>query len=190
MKTKDEIRRMIRVKRAGLTLEWIDTHSKAAIERLRESDVLKGAVNLACYLAKPFEIQTQRFIESCLMEGKRVCVPRHIDDQEGYAWSWVSPAGAWRDGPWHIAEPAQFDPADTNAIELAIVPAVAVDRAGQRVGHGGGNFDRLLAGITCTRVALVFDFQVIEEVPTESHDVPINVIVTENETYTIQAKPV
>ncbi len=185
MKNKNEIRRAIRVQRAGLTLEWIDTQSKAALKRLRELDALKNASQLACYLAKPFEIQTQAFIESLLTEGKRVCVPRHIDNQTGYAWSWVRPAGAWRDGPWRIPEPAHYDAADHQDIELAIVPAVAVDPSGQRLGHGGGNFDRLLAGLSCARIALVFDFQVLDEVPVESHDVPVNFIVTETRTLNV-----
>lgn len=183
MKTKNEIRHAIRVKRAALTLEQIDTGSKAAIERLGELPELKAATNLACYLAKPFEIQTQRFIEACLTEGKRVCVPRHIDDQLGYAWSWVTPASAWRDGPWHVAEPAHEDPVDTNAIELAIVPAVALDKQGNRVGHGGGNFDRLLAGLTCLRVGMIFDFQLLDYIPMVENDVAVNVVITESNTY-------
>lgn len=186
MTTKDEIRHEIRVKRAGLTLDWIDTNSKAAIKRLRDLDVLKETGNLACYLAKPFEVQTQRFIEGCLSEGKRVCVPRRVDDQPGYAWSWVAPAAAWRDGPWRVAEPAQYDAAEDHSIDLAIVPAVAVTRDGRRLGHGGGNFDRLLANLNCPRIALVFDFQVFDEVLTEAHDVPVHFIVTEADTYAVR----
>ena len=187
MKTKDEIRHAIRVQRAGLTLDWIDKNSKAAIAQLSELPVLKDAAALACYLAKPFEVQTQRFIEGCVTAGKRVCVPRHLDGKTGYAWSWVQPGAAWRDGPWHIAEPAQYEPVEMEALHFAIVPAVAVDRAGHRLGHGGGNFDRLLAGLTCTRAALVFDFQLIDEIPMEAHDVPVNIIVTENKTVTVPA---
>lgn len=183
MKTKDEIRHDIRVQRATLTLADIESGTKAAIEQLRQLPQLEECTNLACYLAKPFEIQTQRFIENALTAGKRVCVPRHIDGQRGYDWSWVQPAAAWRDGPWHIAEPAHHDPVDLNAIELAIVPAVAVDLAGHRLGHGGGNFDRLLSHMPCARLALVFDFQVWDEIPVEEHDVPVSIIVTETRTH-------
>ena len=183
MRTKDEIRQQIRVRRAGLTLEWIDTNSKEAVERVKQLDALQHATHLACYLSKAFEVQTQRFIEACLTAGKKVCVPRHIDGERGYAWSWIQPGAAWRDGPWRIAEPAQYQSVDTDHIELAIVPAVAVDKKGHRLGHGGGNFDRLLRPVGAPHVALVFDFQVLDEIPTEAHDVPVNIIVTEAHTH-------
>ncbi len=181
MKTKAEIRAKMRVRRSALTLDEIATRSKAAIEQLETLDILKSSTKMACYLSKPFEVQTQRFIESCVKAGKKVCVPRHIDDELSYAWSWTDPSGAWRDGPWHIAEPAQFNPVDPAELELAIVPAVAVDGQGNRLGHGGGNFDRLLRPVRAPHVGLVFDFQVVDEVPSESHDVPVEWIVTETE---------
>lgn len=186
MKTKDEIRKAIRVQRAQMTLDSIGKHSKAALARLKELDELKQASRIACYLAKPYEVQTQRFVEDLLTEGKQVCVPRHIDRQYGYAWSWVHPAAAWRDGPWRIAEPAHFDPVDLETIDLAIVPAVSLDLQGNRVGHGGGHVDRLLSDLKCTRVGVVFDFQLLtDEIPMEEHDVPVQIIVTDKRTHIV-----
>lgn len=187
MKTKDDIRHAIRVRRAALTLEEIAIRSKAAIAKLEELDLLRSAKSFACYLSKPFEVQTQRFIEMCTTADQRVCVPRHIDDEVGYAWSWVEPGGAWRDGPWRIAEPAHFQPVDPAELDLAIVPAVALDAAGNRLGHGGGNYDRLLRPVDAPHVGLVFDFQVVDAVPTESHDVPVNLIVTDERVLTVSS---
>lgn len=184
MNTKNEIRNAIRLKRAALTLHDIDVWSRQAIDRLNEVPAIMQAKRMACYLAKPFEVQTQRFIETCLTSGKSVCVPRRGDDENGYAWSWVEPAGAWRDGPWRIPEPAHFKPVDNDVLDVVIVPAVALDPAGHRLGHGGGNFDRLLGGLHCTRVGLVFDFQLIDEVPIEAHDTPVEIVVTESRTIT------
>lgn len=181
MKTKDDIRHWVRVRRAALTLDEIARRSKAAIEQLETLPLLQSAAEIACYLSKPFEVQTQRFIEGCSAAGKRVCVPRHIDDELGYAWSWVEPGGAWRDGPWHIAEPAQFNPVEVRDLDLVIVPAVAVDVSGHRLGHGGGNFDRLLRPVEAPHIGLVFEFQVVDGVPVESHDVPVNWIVTDEQ---------
>lgn len=186
MKTKDDIRHEIRVRRAALTLEEISTRSKAAIQQLQSQEVLQAANVMACYLSKPFEVQTQRFIEDCTTAGKRVCVPRHVDDQVGYAWSWVEPGGAWRDGPWRIAEPAHYEPVDSAELEVAIVPAVAVDREGNRLGHGGGNFDRLLRPVHAPHIALVFDFQLLDAVPVDAHDVPVNLIVTDTQVHAVR----
>ena len=187
MKTKDEWRRMIRIQRAGLTLEQINEWSKAAIRHLREWATFQQAQRIACYMAKPFEVQTQSFIEQCLTKGKQVCVPRHIDGKSGYEWSWVEPAGAWRDGPFRIAEPAHYNPVKIKEIELAIVPVVAVDTAGHRLGAGGGNFDRLLARMECPRAGLAFAFQVVEAIPMEAHDVPVNAIITQTGLHACEA---
>lgn len=187
MKTKEELRRDIRVKRAGLTLEHINTATRSVINRLEALPEIQQANRLACYLAKPFEIQTQRFIEACLTAGKSVCVPRHIDGETGYAWSWVEPAGAWRDGPWHIAEPAHYVPVDIKTVEVSIVPVVAVDPKGNRLGHGGGNFDRLLSGLPGVKIALAFSFQLIDVVPMESHDLQVDIIITENDVYRVRS---
>ncbi len=186
MKTKDELRHRIRVRRAQLTLAEIDERGRAAVENLHTLPELQNAQSLACYLSKTFEVQTQRFIESCLSAGKRVCVPRHIDGQRGYAWSWVVPGGAWRDGPWRIAEPAHYQAVDAEELDIAIVPAVAVDTAGNRLGHGGGNVDRLIRDVQAPRVALVFDFQVLDSVPVNDHDVPVQLIVSEKDVYRVE----
>ncbi len=186
MKSKDELRHDIRVSRAQLTLADIEERGKKAIENLRALPELQESKAIACYLSKTFEVQTQRFIESCLSAGKRVCVPRHIDGERGYAWSWVVPGGAWRDGPWHIAEPAHYRAVDRNELDLAIVPAVAVDPAGNRLGHGGGNVDRLLMGLDAPHVALVFDFQILDEIPVNEHDVPVQIIVSEKKVHRVE----
>ncbi len=187
MKSKDELRHDIRLKRAELTLRWIDESSRAAVAFLRELDLFQNAETIACFLSKPFEVQTQPFIERCLTEGKRVCVPRNVESHLGYEWSWIRPGDAWRDGPWRIAEPAHYLPVDDKEIDLAIVSAVAVDRQGNRLGHGGGNYDRLLQRVTGTRLALIFDFQRVDEVPAEPHDVPVNRVVTETGAYSVRS---
>ena len=185
MKSKDEIRYAIQRKRAGLTLGWIRDNSRKAVENLNKIELTRTAGAIAGYYAKGFEVQITPFMEKCLSEGRRVCVPRHRDEMPGYEWSWIVPAEAWRDGPWKIAEPARLRPVNRSEIEIAIIPAVAVDRQGRRLGHGGGNFDRLLSKLTCPKVAVVFEFQVMDEIPTEPHDVSIDFIVTENETYPV-----
>ncbi len=78
-----------------------------------------------------------------------------------------------------VAEPA--GPTTTDPPDVVLVPALAVDRAGARLGYGGGHFDRLLAGPArdALVVGVVFACQLVEEVPTEPHDVPLDVVVTE-----------
>jgi len=186
MNRKDDLRNVIQRKRAALTLGWIKENSERIVTHLKSLHLFSDAHAMAAYYAKGFEVQISTLIESSLRDGKKVCVPRHRDEERGYDWSWVSPAEAWRDGPYRIQEPAKWKPVDPKEIELALVPAVAVDRSGRRLGHGGGNVDRLLEGLDIPRVAVLFDFQVLDEIPVEPHDVGVNFIVTESGIYNVQ----
>lgn len=187
MKSKDEWRDGMRARKRALTPDWITEHSQTAIDHLRTVEAVQRATRLACYCATPVEVQTRDFIGSCLADGKRVCVPRHLDDRNAYEWAWIRTDTIWREGPWQVSEPEQHAPAAAEEIELAIVPAVAVDHYGHRLGHGGAHFDRLLARLTSLRVALVFEFQVQEQIPTEKHDVPVHVIVTDTDVVSTKA---
>lgn len=181
--TKDDIRGAIRIQRSRLTLGWMEENSRKVVDHLRRLEAVAAAETMAGYFEKGAEVRIRSFLEERMVKGIRVCVPRRRDDEPGYEWCWVSPGDAWRDGPWKVAEPARLRPADPAGIRVALVPAVAVDRRGRRLGHGGGNFDRLMAKLTCPRIAVVFEFQVLDEIPADTHDVPVDFIVTENGVY-------
>jgi|GEM_PF-3498517 5-formyltetrahydrofolate cyclo-ligase len=187
MNPKDELRNIIHHKRAALTLGWIKENSDRIVEHIKSFPLFEESQVLAAYYAKAFEVQIAPLLESFLRKGGKVCVPRHRDDARGYDWSWVAPAEGWRDGPYRIAEPAKWRPVDIKEVEIALIPAMAVDRKGNRLGHGGGNVDRLLEGMDIPRIAVVFDFQVMDEVPIESHDVGVQYIASESGIYTVQA---
>ncbi len=84
-------------------------------------------------------------------------------------------------GAFHIEEPTGDDTADISQIELVVVPAVAYDRRGNRVGRGKGYYDRLLAETNATKVGVGYDFQLLdEEIPAEPHDVAVDIVITES----------
>ena len=80
-----------------------------------------------------------------------------------------------------MAEPV--GPPAAGPVEVVVVPALALDRDGARLGYGGGHFDRFLAGsgAGAVRIGAVFACQLVREIPTMPHDVPLDVIVTEGE---------
>ncbi len=180
---KEAMRQAIQVKRSRLTPDWTEENSRKVVDHLRRLEPIAAAETIAAYYEKGAEVRIRPFLEERMGMGGRVCVPRHRDDAPGYEWCWVSPGDAWRDGPWKVAEPAGRQPADPADIQVALVPAVAVDREGRRLGHGGGHFDRLMAELTCPRIAVVFEFQLLDEIPADTHDVPVDFIVTEKGTY-------
>lgn len=88
-------------------------------------------------------------------------------------------------GSFHIEEPTGSDCINPREIELIIVPAVAYDRKGNRLGRGKGFYDRLLAEAKATKIGVGYDFQLLDEIPAEPHDVPMDMVITQSGTIII-----
>lgn len=89
-------------------------------------------------------------------------------------------------GSFHIEEPSGDDVVNPSEIELIIVPAVAYDRKGNRLGRGKGFYDRLLAESEATKIGVGYEFQLLDEIPVEPHDVKMNIIITQNTTIVVK----
>lgn len=88
-------------------------------------------------------------------------------------------------GSFHIEEPTGNDTVDPSEIELVVVPAVAYDRRGNRLGRGKGFYDRLLQNTRATKIGVGYNFQLVDELPVEPHDVGVDIIITQNATIVI-----
>lgn len=124
------------------------------------------------------EVETGLMIRHALTSGKRVILPKvkgkdlalfEIRDFEKD----VSP------GTWGILEPVASRSIDLAEIDLIIVPGVAFDERGNRLGYGAGYYDRLLSTFTNATVALAFELQIVPQIHADPHDVPVKKIVTE-----------
>lgn len=82
-------------------------------------------------------------------------------------------------GAFHIEEPAGDDLTDVNEIELMVIPAVAFDRKGNRLGRGKGFYDRLLKSSSALKIGVGYEFQLLDEIPCEPHDVAMDMIITQ-----------
>lgn len=82
-------------------------------------------------------------------------------------------------GAFHIEEPTGTDTISPEEIELIVVPAVAYDSRRNRLGRGKGFYDRLLATTKATKIGIGYTFQMVEEIPTEEHDVPMDFVITQ-----------
>lgn len=89
-------------------------------------------------------------------------------------------------GAFHIEEPTGDDITDPDEIELVIVPAVAYDRRGNRLGRGKGFYDRLLSSTRATKIGVGYDFQLVDDIPAEEHDIPMDFVITQK--YYIRVK--
>jgi 5-formyltetrahydrofolate cyclo-ligase len=117
----------------------------------------------------------------CWKLGKRTCIPLFNAKLKIYEMAEVSSETQYRIGHYGIKEPLSPTPFPMNQIDLIAVPGVAFDRAGNRLGRGGGYYDRLLDGFPGVSVAVAFSFQILHQIPHEAHDRPVDSLITERE---------
>ena len=129
------------------------------------------------------EVDTHALIRDALDDGKCVAVPvarkgRPMIQVRISDLSELVPA------PFGLLEPAEgsWDPVPPGAFDLVIVPGLAFDHRGNRIGFGGGFYDRFLSGLDAARVGVAYEFQLGETLPTEPHDVGLDWLVTESQT--------
>ena len=117
--------------------------------------------------------------------AKKVCEAVSCVETGGYGLAPVTREARWRVGPHGIREPVDALRMDPGEVDAVVVPGVAFDAYGRRLGHGGGHYDRLLLdmarsrGRSPFRGGLAFDFQMFDRVPVDEWDVPVDAVVTE-----------
>lgn len=152
--------------------------ASAAIQRrLLDQDWWAAAFAVGLYRATPAEPSTDVLLADLFARGARVAVP--VAKGTGYRWGWVETATRWRKGGFGILEPEQAPPASPSSLRVILVPGVAFDARGGRLGHGHGHFDRLLSQTGALLVGLCMEQRLVEAVPLEPHDIPMDAVVTE-----------
>jgi 5-formyltetrahydrofolate cyclo-ligase len=150
--------------------------SLAAQKRLAEVAVESGARMVALYRALPSECGTAELATELEAAGREVCYPAVAAGELGLRYKRSS--GVFVAGALGIEEPAGPD-VPLDRIELLVVPALAVDTAGRRLGRGKGHYDATLALYQGPSVALVFDSQLVPEVPVGEHDRRVGAVCTD-----------
>jgi 5-formyltetrahydrofolate cyclo-ligase len=151
------------------------------------SPEFKAAQAIQCYLANATEVQAGRVIEEALRLKKRVVVPVIHPNNRLLSLSELTDLhpDILQPGPFGILQPRPsfLREARPSEIDLWILPGVAFDEDGNRLGFGGGYYDRLLADRRGEAIGLAFDFQIMgEPLPVEGNDHPVDQIITETRT--------
>jgi 5-formyltetrahydrofolate cyclo-ligase len=173
--------------REKLSEETIRQNSRGITNKLVELEAFQSCRNILIFLSLPGEVQTEEMIERALSFGKKVYVPlvdaKHkrleISELPGLDIEFKTKRFGIREpGPDHI----NIQPSAN--LDFVLVPGLAFDRKGGRIGFGAGYYDRFLTEVAdrVVRVGVAFDFQVLESVPQTELDVPVQKILTENET--------
>ena len=172
---------MLAIRRA-LSREARDCMTAALTERIVSLPAFRNAQRIMAYLAMPGEADVDAVIEQALALGKEVYVPCILKGPER-----LMEAGRLRDmhhfcrGPLGLrALPEGYEAAAPDDLDLVLVPAVACDRQGRRIGMGAGYYDRYLTGVKRERrTAVIWDFQVAGAMPSDRFDQRVSLIVTE-----------
>lgn len=159
--------------------------SRAIGRRLRRLEMYRRAKTLLCYVAFDGEVETLPILRQALSDGKRVAVPAIVPPSKRLlAVEIRDPDLDLTAGHFGIPHPrVTTRRVPLKSLGLVVVPGVAFDRRGHRLGRGGGYFDRFLARLPsrAKRVGLAFGFQFVGKLPAESHDLPVCAVVTEKE---------
>lgn len=187
---KQALRHRLGAQRAALDLAWVRVQSAAIQARVLAMAEVRAASCVAMYVAFGREIQTGALLATFRERGCRVCVPAQTPEGGGYRFVDVAPDEAFSRGPLGIPQPIDLRVVAPQAIDVAIVPGLAFDASGGRLGHGAGHYDRLLGGaphLVCVGVA--YAFQLVPEVPQAGHDIRMQAVVTESVTIRVVGAP-
>ena len=167
-----------------------EARSAAIADRLAELPAWRGARVIHSYVgAVEGEVGTRELVRRALAEGRTVACPRVRWSPRGldsFAIRSLDDLVESRRGLWE-PDPRRAEPVSDAELDLVVVPGLAFDRRGWRVGFGAGLYDRFLAGVDAPRVGLAFSLQIESSLPVEPHDEPVDWIVTEGETIACRA---
>ncbi|MCH1520856.1 MAG: 5-formyltetrahydrofolate cyclo-ligase [SAR324 cluster bacterium] len=182
---KTEIRKTLLKQRRGLSASKKKQYELQMLNSLWTWDVFKEASIIHIFLSKADEPETSQIIELAWKSGKQIGVPCVLPDTLELFHSQLNSFEDLRPSALGVLEPSPEKRISLTpeSFDLVIVPGVAFDRQGGRLGYGKGYYDRFLDQSLAFRLALAFDFQLLETVPTEAHDVPMDGILTENGIY-------
>lgn len=175
---KKEIRKMISRQKKELTMDQIKEYSHLIADRMINSQVYKDAKVIYSYIAYNQEVITNEIIEDAWAKGKRVAAPKVYDDYMEFLY--ITSFDQLEPGAFDIPEPTTSDIANESEV-LIIMPGIAFDPDFNRIGYGGGFYDKYLANHPDTsfdKIALTYDFQILEHLETEPHDYKVDGIIT------------
>lgn len=163
---------------------WLCERSLEALERLEKLDLFKKAQSIALYHALPGEVETAAFIEKWAKE-KTIFLP--VVEGNDLTLYHYEGTEELQSGAFGIMEPKSKQPCALEEIELLVVPGIAFDRHCNRLGRGKGYYDRLLTTLQAPKIGLCFHFQLVDQIPMEPFDIPMDVVITDKETYRVIA---
>ncbi|MCP5468684.1 MAG: 5-formyltetrahydrofolate cyclo-ligase [Deltaproteobacteria bacterium] len=175
---KDQIRKQMRLQLRSYDLNELKAFSKLAQEHLIHNKDFKDANSIGLYSSFDKEVETGLIFSDLIKRKKNIFFPK-VQKKNRLIWSKVDGPNDLEHGYLGILEPkSNLQIFDIDLIDLLVVPGLAFDIQGRRLGKGMGFYDRSLKNYSGIRIALAYDFQIIAEVPSHSHDEKVDIIIT------------
>ena len=177
--TKEKIRSKILLKLKNQKEEDRDKKSRIIKRKLFATQVFKKAKIVMFYIAFRGEVNTEEMIKEAKKSGKIVTVPLCVKNRIAIKPCMLDGHGKLRKGPYGVLEPAVKSCILLENLDLVIVPGVAFDKKGNRLGRGKGFYDRFLEKLSgdTPSIGLAFDFQILPKLPASAHDVSVKKVL-------------
>ena len=173
---KTELRKAIREKKRAMTEAQIREKSENLTRQFLASGEYRSARSIYGYLPYNQEVRTVPLLEQALQDGKRVAVPKCYGDEMRFIW--MEDLSQVEKGYAGIPEPIADGPVADDETALVLMPGMAFDPQGHRIGYGGGFYDKFLAREgTHPTLALCYDFQMVLHLETEEFDIPVDKVL-------------
>jgi 5-formyltetrahydrofolate cyclo-ligase len=179
---KEELRRQMRLQKQQYSQQQLEDLSLPVISRLKPK--LAEAQVVLAYYSLPDEVDTHQLVDDLIADGKTVLLPTVIGEGE-MEWHVYTLESGMKKGPFGIGESegeiySEFNKETSSSHKriIVLVPGVAFDAVGRRLGRGRGYYDRFLAAHPYIyKIGVCFDFQKVPEVPADEHDIPVDELI-------------
>ena len=170
---KKELRAQIKAAKKAMTEQQIEDLSRDLCCQFLQTEEYRNAKTVYGYLPYNQEVRTWALLEQALRDGKKVAVPKIYDDEMRFIY--MDDLDAVFTGYAGIPEPVADEPVADDPTALVLMPGLAFDKEGHRIGYGGGFYDRFLENEpNHPTVALCYHFQLMDHLDTEEHDIPVD----------------
>ena len=174
--TKAELSAQIRAKKRAMTGDEIRSKSRMLCAMFLCSPEYLRSDTVYAYLPYNQEVRTEYILEKALADGKKVAVPKVFGDTMKFIY--LEDLDQVSSGYCGIPEPVADGPVADDPTALVLMPGLAFDEAGHRIGYGGGFYDKFLASEpNHPTVALCYDFQMVEDIPVDERDIPVDRVI-------------
>ncbi len=178
---KQSIRDQVIASRKAMLPTERTVANRAITDAVLAHPTVQAARTICVYISAPEEVDTHRLIDALFKQGKAVIVPKVVEDR-----LMLMPIDSWTDvrpGAFGLLEPVGSQFINAKEAQLFLVPGVAFDREGNRLGWGKGFYDKLLEKVSAPKIGLAYDIQILSRLPHTPYDIPMNTLITEKEVF-------